>query len=194
MYHSDTLDTIHFKSSFSFNAVISCLGLVPNLKVLKLSCIYRNNSLNSHIWTFPLLKRYEQCHRCNNETIAEIGQYCPLINTLIVPFSDEVNDECLIWILNLRNLVNLNIKGTNISRGGYVAILTELKGIINIIWTKDHINTILADIDIETLRNKELVSCNLQSAEMLVEKRTNIETLVLFDTESVNMSVLPQLE
>jgi hypothetical protein len=71
---------------------------------------------------------------CTTDIVIELGKNCTLLKLLDIKNSALVTDDCVEYLLKLRNLEILKIGGTSISEMTYSLILSALPKIMNVHW------------------------------------------------------------
>jgi hypothetical protein len=87
---------------------------------------------------------------CTTDIVIELGKYCNLLMFLDIEYSSNVTDDCVEYLLNLRNLEYLNIGGTSISEMTYSLILSRLPRIMNVYLCRE-VDNVLQNVKKECL-------------------------------------------
>lgn len=133
----NTCDIEEIQSEFVQELVVQSLDANQDVTYLMLpriqnSRIMRFVSGNIHMLT--VLQVFVHRRHCTTDIVIELGRHCTLLRLLDVRFSTHVSDDCIEYLLKLRNLEDLYLGGTAISQTCYSLILSSLPRIENIQW------------------------------------------------------------
>ena len=192
MPNTEVIDLTKLKSEYVIKFSVHCLLYYSNVTVLKVPSILDDLTLNGivkeRVENIMNLIHFEFKEACEDDLIEELSKHCPNLKKLVVKSSTKVTDSSVEFLLKMKNLSELNVSSTSITTGGYRSILEGSKGILNICWHLPDIETVLADINGDTLMNKEVFCGYLTSFVNLVEKCPNIKKVFLYNAMATNLA------
>jgi Leucine-rich repeat (LRR) protein len=132
-------DTSFATSELMKELMILSFPSLPNLKCLRVApdttpeCSWL---LANNIQMLRHLQEFYFPFGCSREILAELSKHCSRLKRLSIMSSKHVDDGSLIHLRKLKDLVFLDIDGTAITAKGYSTILTHLKIVENITWSR----------------------------------------------------------
>ncbi|KDR13190.1 hypothetical protein L798_12987 [Zootermopsis nevadensis] len=99
---------------------------IPTTKVVR--------SVFSSFESLAVLQEFSFEFSCTADIVIELGKHCKLLKVLDITGSKLVNDECVQYLLNMRNLEKLYVSETKISETCYAVLISSLPRIQNITW------------------------------------------------------------
>jgi hypothetical protein len=114
--------------------LIESLDCVPGLLELRLGATSFGDSpqVTSEIHHVKYLQIFQQHYYCTDEIVLQLRLHCPHLTELDITYSSDVTNASVEYLMHLRKLKYLHLRGTEIDFEHYGLLLSEFPDIANI--------------------------------------------------------------